>query len=155
MGILFQIRHRGRVGDTFRSASVRLKFDALKGQLIPAQGNPAETGAALVSPKMNTSLFSKLCWPSQHNFEKRENGGGGGVPRTAASAAFVLGYCRAAPPGRRTEPAGGEQDAGTNDEERGQPRVSKSNDVDALLVIDFMAVDRYERAEGATLLGLN
>jgi len=25
---------------------------------------------------MNTSLFSKLCWPGQHNFEKRENGGG-------------------------------------------------------------------------------
>ena len=37
---------------------------------------------------MNTSLFSKLCWPGQHNFEKREIGVGGGVPRTAASAAL-------------------------------------------------------------------
>ena len=30
------------------SASVRLKFEALKGQLIPAEGNTAEGGAALV-----------------------------------------------------------------------------------------------------------
>src|SRR6266404_5861189 len=37
---------------------------------------------------MNTSHFSKLCWPSQHNFEKREIGGGGDVPRAAASAAL-------------------------------------------------------------------
>jgi len=40
------------------------------------------------SLKMNTSLFSKLCWPCQHNFEKREIGGGGGLPRTAASGAL-------------------------------------------------------------------
>ena len=38
-------------------------------------------------------------------------------------------------PGRRTKPAGGEQDAGPNDVERGQRRVSKSNVVDAFLVI--------------------
>src|SRR5437016_8438477 len=37
---------------------------------------------------MNTSLFSKLCWLGQHNFEKREIAGGGDVPRAAASLAL-------------------------------------------------------------------
>ncbi len=50
--------------------------------------------------KMNTSLFSKLCWPGQHNFEKREIGGGGDVPRAAASAA-LLGWYHAVPTGLR------------------------------------------------------
>ena len=37
---------------------------------------------------MNTSLFSKLGWQGQPNFEKREIGGGGGLPRAAAPAAL-------------------------------------------------------------------
>ena len=49
---------------------------------------------------MNTSLFSKLSWSDQHNFEKREIGGGGDVPRAAASAA-LLGWYHAVPTGLR------------------------------------------------------
>ena len=37
---------------------------------------------------MNTSLFSKLGWLCQPNFEKREIGGGGGLPRAAAAEAL-------------------------------------------------------------------
>ena len=62
------------------------KPKSCRDDIIPAQGK--RSVALGQGPKMNTSLFSKLRWPGQHNFEKREIGGGGGLPRAAASAAL-------------------------------------------------------------------
>ena len=42
-----------------------------RGSTIIVQGKAAE-GAALGTSPPPISLFSKLCWPGQHNFEKRE-----------------------------------------------------------------------------------
>ena len=59
---------------------------APKGRFIPAQGK--RSAALGQGPKMNTSFFSKLGWPCQPNFEKREISGGGGLPRATAAAAL-------------------------------------------------------------------
>ncbi len=53
-------------------ASVRLRLAPRRGSTIIAQGKAAEAAALGTSPPPPISLFSKLCWPSQHNFEKRE-----------------------------------------------------------------------------------
>jgi hypothetical protein len=55
------------------SAFMPAHFRAPKGRFIPAQGK--RSVALGQSPKMNTSLFSKLGWQGQPNFEKREISG--------------------------------------------------------------------------------
>ncbi len=50
-------------------ASVRLRLAPRMGSTIIAQGKAAALGTWPPSP---ISLFSKLCWLGQHNFEKRE-----------------------------------------------------------------------------------
>ncbi len=81
---------------------------APKGRFIAAQGKRSAAPSAALGqgPKMNTSLFSKLGWQSQPNFEKREISGGGGLPRAAASAALpwadmLLPFQGAGPCGRK------------------------------------------------------
>ena len=43
-----------------------------RGGMIIAQGKAAEAAALGKLAPPPISLFSKLCWPGQHNFEKRE-----------------------------------------------------------------------------------
>jgi len=52
---------------------------------------------------MNTALFSKLGWPCQPNFEKREISGGGGLPKAAAlpRADMLLPFQGVGPSGRK------------------------------------------------------
>src|SRR5436190_19573345 len=73
-------------------ASGRSQTEVLEGRQIIAQDNPAEAGAVLgQGPKMNTSVFSKLGWLCQPNFEKREISGGGGLPKDGGLGGLVLG----------------------------------------------------------------
>ena len=81
--------HRRRVGDLRRSPTARVAWsysEVLKGRQVIAQDKRSAVPGQ--GPKMNTSLFSKLGWQSQPNFEKREISGGGVLPRTAASEAL-------------------------------------------------------------------
>ena len=87
-GLQFLDPWRG-VAEPGRSPNVRAERarpKSWKDEKIIAQGKRSAALGQIL--KMNTSLFSKLCWPGQHNFEKREIGGGGDVPRAAASAAL-------------------------------------------------------------------
>jgi len=47
-------------------------FQPRQGRQIIAQDQAAEAAVLGKPPPPPISLFSKLCWPGQHNLEKRE-----------------------------------------------------------------------------------
>jgi hypothetical protein len=67
-------------GDHWRRASEAASSHSkvLGGRQVIAQDK--RSAVLGQSTKMNSSLFSKLCWPSQHDFEKREINGGAVYP---------------------------------------------------------------------------